>query len=421
MNAAILTVGDEILIGQVINTNAAFLSKNLFSAGITVKRIITVADSEKDIIEGIGNAFRSADLVVSTGGLGPTHDDITVKCIAKYFNKKLAFHVPTYNRIKSMFQRRNLPVPVNISEQAMMPEDAEILLNTRGTAPGILIKKRGKIFCALPGVPHEMERMTTDSFLPRLHKVISKSRKRKFLLQKTLHTIGIAEALLSQKLGQLEKILHTDKDSSVKLAFLPSNYEVRLRITVAANDLKKAERLLRSAINRIKSRASYYIYSYDENQLEYEVGKILLKNNLTVSAAESCTGGLVASKLTNVPGSSKYFIDGVVSYSYASKEKMLGVKHKDLLKNGAVSEQTAIEMAKGIRKISKTDIGISTTGIAGPAGATKTKPVGLVWIGYADRRKSYAKSFIFTKDRLRNKEIMSKMALEIIRRELLQI
>jgi len=263
--------------------------------------------------------------------------------------------------------------------------------------------------------------MTTGSLIPKLQQIISKRGKQKFLLQKTFHTIGIPEALLSQKLGALDKILHRDKDSSVKLAFLPSNYEVRLRVTVEARNLKKAERLLNSALKRIKSRAKDYIYSFDENPLEYEVGKILLYKKLTVSAAESCTGGLVASKLTNIPGSSEYFIDGVVSYSYSSKEKLLGVKHKDLLKNGAVSEQTAIEMAKGIRKISKTDIGISTTGIAGPAGATKTKPVGLVWIGYADSRKSYAKCFIFTKDRLRNKEIMSKMALEIIRRELLSI
>ncbi len=421
MNAAILTIGDEILIGQVINTNAAFLSKKLFAEGVHVARVLTVADLEKDIVSGIENAFKYAGIVISTGGLGPTHDDITVKCISKYFKKKPVFHKPTYNRIKAMFERRNLAVPKNIDEQSMMPEGAEILPNTRGTAPGILIRSGNKVFCALPGVPHEMERMAVDGLLPRLRSIISKTGKRKFLLQKTLHTIGIAEALLSQKLGTLDKILISDKDSSVKLAFLPSNYEVRLRITVSANDSTKAEKLMNTALKKIKSRAADYIYSYGENPLEYEVGKLLAKRKLTVSAAESCTGGLVASKLTNVPGSSDYFIDGIVSYSYTSKEKLLGVKHETLIKSGAVSAQTAIEMAEGIRKTSKTDIGISTTGIAGPAGATKTKPVGLVWIGYADKKKSFAKSFIFTKDRLRNKEIMSKMALEIIRRELLQI
>ena len=421
MNAAILSIGDEILIGQVINTNAAFLSKKLFREGIHVTRILTVPDMEKDIIAGIGDAFKSAGTVISTGGLGPTHDDITVKCISKYFKKKLLFHEPTYKRIKAMFERRGLAVPENIDEQSMMPEGAEILSNTRGTAPGILIRSGNKVFCALPGVPHEMESMTIDSLLPRLRSYISKTGKRKFLMQKTLHTIGIAEALLSQKLGALDKILISSKDSSVKLAFLPSNYEVRLRITVAANKRKKAEQLMNSALKKIKTRVKNYIYSYDENPLEYEVGKLLIKRKLTVSAAESCTGGLVASKLTNVPGSSDYFIDGVVSYSYTSKENLLGVKPTTLKKFGAVSEQTAIEMAEGIRKTSKTDIGISTTGIAGPAGATKTKPVGLVWIGYTDKKKSFAKSFIFTKDRLRNKEIMSKMALEIIRREMLQI
>ena len=421
MNASILSIGDEILIGQVINTNSAFISKELFSAGIPVTRVITVPDTEKDILKGIDDAFKSARIVVSTGGLGPTHDDITVKCIAKYFKKKLVFHEPTYNSIKLLFEKRRLHMPANIIEQSLMPRGALILANSRGTAPGILIKRRGKVFCSLPGVPHEMMQLTRKSLMPYLMGVVHKNGKRKFLLQKTLHTIGIAEALLSQKLGNLEKILHSDKDSCVKLAFLPSNYEVRLRITVEAAEENKARKLMKSAANRVRTRAKEYIYSYDENPLEYEVGKLLLKKKLTIASAESCTGGLVASKLTNIPGSSGYFTDSVVSYTNASKEKMLGVKHATLVKYGAVSEETAREMAEGIRKKSKTDIGVSTTGIAGPAGATKTKPVGLVWIGYADRKKSFAKSFIFTNDRLRNKEIMSKMALETVRRELLKL
>ena len=426
MDAAILTIGDEVLIGQVVNTNAGFISKELFSIGIPVRRIITVPDTGKDIINELGNLFKTNDIVISTGGLGPTHDDITVKCIAKYFKKKLVFHKPTNIRIKKIFKRRNLPYPKNIIEQSIMPVGAQILENASGTAPGILVKNGRKIFCALPGVPHEMEQIMRKSLIPFLKKFKIKSRKGKVLLQKTLHTIGIGESFLSQRLGDLNEILYKDKDSNLKLAFLPSNFEVRLRITVEANNLIKARRLLNTAVRKIKSKAKDYIYSYEEKPIEYATGRLLRKMNLTIAVAESCTGGLVCSKLTNVPGSSNYMVNGIVAYSNDSKLKLLSVKQKTLDTFGAVSKQTAIEMAEGIRNSSNTDIGISTTGIAGPSGATrlygqaKTKPVGLAWIGYSDKKICYAKEFIFTKERLRNKEITSKMAIEIVRRELLQ-
>jgi len=419
MKAAILTVGDEILIGQVINTNASFISKALFAAGITVERVITVPDTEKDIIPEFSKAISLYDAVISSGGLGPTHDDITIKCIAKVFGKKLVHHKPTYERIKNIFERRKMPLPANIGLQAMMPEGALMLDNKTGTAPGIFIRKGKKFFCALPGVPHELEYITAKHLIPLLKK--QKSPAGRVLIQKTLHTIGIAESFLSQRLGSLDKLLLKDADSSVKLAFLPSNYEVRLRINVEANNFKKAQRLLDRTVRIVKTKAKNYIYSYDEKPPEAELGKILAKKKLTISAAESCTGGLVCSKLTNVAGSSAYVMAGAVAYSDELKIKILGVRKSTIRKHGAVSRETAVEMARGIRKLAKTDIGISTTGIAGPSGARSGKPVGLVWIGYADKNRAYAKEFIFTKDRLRNKEAMSKMAIEVVRRELLKL
>ena len=271
----------------------------------------------------------------------------------------------------------------------------------------------------MPGVPHEMEYITAHGLIPFLKK--HKGKKGRVLQQRTLHTIGIAESLLSQRFGDLDKLLLKDKNSSVKLAFLPSNYEVRLRITIEAQSAEKAGGLMKRTLEIIKTKAKNYIYSYDELPPEAELGKLLSKKHLTISTAESCTGGLVSSKLTNVSGSSSYVMAGVVTYADAAKTKILGVKKSTILKHGAVSCETAVEMAQGIRKLSKTDIGLSTTGIAGPSGERPGKPVGIVWIGYADSKKSYAKKFIFTKDRLRNKEAMSKMALEVVRRELLGI
>jgi nicotinamide-nucleotide amidase len=248
-----------------------------------------------------------------------------------------------------------------------------------------------------------------------------KNLKRRAIKQKTLHTIGIGESLLAKKIGDINSIVKKGKDYEIKLAFLPSNYEVRLRITVSAGSVQKAERLINTAVRIIKKGAGKYVYSDEESSIQETVGKLLLKKKLTIAAAESCTGGLITSKLTDVPGSSDYVMDGIVSYADRAKVKFLGVKKESIKKFGAVSKQVSIEMASGIRIRSKTDIGISATGIAGPSGARKNKPVGLVWIGYSDKTITFAKDFIFTKDRLRNKDIMAKMSLEVVRRKLLSI
>jgi nicotinamide-nucleotide amidase len=295
-----------------------------------------------------------------------------------------------------------------------------VLHNNLGTAPGILIDKGGRVFCAMPGIPYEMKYITTHGLIPYIKKKY-KGKRKNVLLQKTLHTIGIPESVLASRLGDINNLVHSGKNYSVKLAFLPSFFEVRLRITVQAATEKKGNDLLKTSLKIIKEKAGSFIYSYAENPIQREVGKILTKKKLTLAIAESCTGGLISSKITDIAGSSKYFLDGVISYSNDSKIKFLGVKPSTIKANGAVSEKTAVEMAEDIRKKSGADVAISTTGIAGPSGATPGKPVGLIWIGYADKKKSFAKKFIFTKERFRNKEIMSKVALEVLRRELLEL
>jgi len=419
MNAAVITIGDEILIGQVVNTNASYLCKKLFSAGVRVERVITVADDEKEIISVFRSAFRDYDIVVVSGGLGPTHDDITKKCIAKFFRTKLVLSKKVLKHIRSLYIRRNVKIPDNSLLQAMIPENSEPLHNRMGTAPGILIDKAGKLFCALPGVPYELEYITDNSLVPYILKKFSSGKLKSVLLQKTLQTIGIPEAKLAERIGDLESIVRDGPGFSVKLAFLPSNYEVRLRITVETTSRSKALALVRNAEKIIKEKAKSFIYSYDENPIQKEIGRILRKRKMTLAVAESCTGGLIASKITDIAGSSDYFREGVVTYSNKAKQRILGVKSATLEDYGAVSKKTAVEMAVGIRKRSHSDVAISTTGIAGPSGGTKEKPIGLVWIGYTDKKKSFAKKFIFTKERFRNKEIMSKMALEVLRRELL--
>lgn len=420
MKAVILTIGDEVLIGQVVNTNAAYLGKELFAIGIPAVKTVTLPDSEKEILKEFSSAYRNHDVIIVTGGLGPTHDDITKKCVVKFFKAKYVLDEKVLARVKSVFKRRNIQMPpVNIG-QALVPDCSIALENKAGTAPGILIDKGRKVFCVMPGVPFEMKYISKTGLFPYLKKKYSRKLTR-VIKQKTLHSIGIGESLLAAKIGDINKIVRKGKDFEVKLAFLPSNYEVRLRITAISKSLKKADALIKEAVKKIIKSAGGFIYSSDESSIEETIGKVLRKRKLTISAAESCTGGLITSKLTDVPGSSDYVMDGIVSYADSAKVRLLGVNKLTIKKYGAVSQQVAEQMARWIRKRSKTHIGISATGIAGPGGARKNKPVGLVWIGYSDRSITFAKDFIFTKDRLRNKDAMAKMALEVVRRQLLSI
>ncbi|MBN8584040.1 MAG: competence/damage-inducible protein A [Ignavibacteria bacterium] len=417
MKSIIISIGDEVLIGQVVNTNAAWLGKELLAIGIPAIRVVTVADNEKEILKEFKRSVKDADVIVVTGGLGPTHDDITVKTVAKFFKSRYVLNEKVLKHVKSIFARRNIKMPAANIGQALVPDVARVLENKTGTAPGLLIDKGGKVFCVMPGVPYEMKYISQTGLFPYLNKKYKKKITR-VIKQKTLHTIGIGESVLAERIGDITKIVRKGKDHEVKLAFLPSNYEVRLRITAIANNQSKAIKLIGEAEKLLRKKAGKYIYSSDESPIEKTVGVMLKKKDLTIAVAESCTGGLIASKLTDIGGSADYVMDAIVAYSNEAKRRLLGVKAKTLKAYGAVSKKVAEEMAAGIRKRSKTDIGISVTGIAGPTGARPGKPIGYVWIGYSDSKNTFARDFIFTKDRLRNKDIMAKMALEMVRQQL---
>ncbi|MFN3134087.1 MAG: competence/damage-inducible protein A [Candidatus Kryptonium sp.] len=414
MRAEIITIGDELLIGQVINTNASYIGRKLSEIGIKVERIVSVGDVEKEIIEELGYAFNNFDVVILTGGLGPTHDDVTKNAVCKFFNTDLVFNEDVLNQVKEFLAKRGrTEINEANKSQAFVPRKAKIITNYWGTAPGFLFEEQEKIVIVMPGVPKEMIGMMENFVINYL----SQKSKGLVIKQRVLKTTGIPESYLYERLKDtVEEI-----EKFCKIAFLPSALGVKIRITVGAKSQSEADNLISEAEKKIRDKVNKYIYGIDDEELEEVVGKLLTEKGLKLAIAESCTGGLIADKITNVPGSSRYFEQGIVAYSNDAKIQILGVP-EELIKNyGAVSREVAEAMAKGVREISGADIGISTTGIAGPTGATPTKPVGLVWIGYSDKNETFAKEFRFGDDRLENKQRAAQMALEILRRKLLGI
>lgn len=414
MKAEIITIGDELLIGQVINTNASYIGRKLSEIGISTARIVSVGDDEKEIIEELKYAFENFEVIILTGGLGPTHDDVTKNAICKFFNTGLVFNEEVFNQVKEFLAKRGR-TEINEANrsQAFVPEKAKIITNYWGTAPGFLFEEQGKIVIVMPGVPKEMTGMMENFVINYLAQKASGN----VIKQKVLKTTGIPESYLYEKLKDTLDEIKT----FCKIAFLPSSLGVKIRITVKSKSQDEANNMLDEAEKKIREKVEKYIYGVDNEELEEVIGRLLTERGLKLAVAESCTGGLIADRITNVPGSSKYFERGVVAYSNEAKVQILGVP-EELIKNfGAVSREVAESMAEGVRKISGADIGISTTGIAGPTGATPTKPVGLVWIGYSDKNETFAKEFRFGDDRLENKQRAAQMALEILRRKLLGI
>jgi len=408
---SIISIGDELLIGQTINTNAAYIGEKLTAIGYEVIRNFTVGDNREDILKTFSDAEAISDFIFITGGLGPTHDDITRSCILEYFQTDLVFDEQTFERIKKLFEKRNIPMPEINREQAMVPRIAKVIPNDYGTAPGYDITKNGKRFFVMPGVPYEMRGMMENTILPDLKNYIQS--KNIFYNQKILYTTGIPESALYTKLEDIRPLF-----DEVKVAFLPSQFGVKIRLSMRSNDEKFNLEKIKFLEEKIRERVGDYIYTDEDLPIEEVIGKILTERKLKLAVAESCTGGLICHRITNIPGSSNYFERGVVSYSNESKIEILGVNPETIKNFGAVSEQTAIEMARGVRKISKADIGISTTGIMGPTGATETKPIGLVFVGYSDSEREFAKQFNFADNRVRNKDRSSQAALEILWRAL---
>lgn len=414
MKAELITIGDEILIGQTINTNAAFIGEQLTALQIDVSHSSVVHDNVKDIIDEFNRAFEKNDLVLVTGGLGPTHDDVTRKCVVQFFHTELVINEEVLTDIKKFFEVRGRQLTKTNEEQALIPKIAHPIRNSRGTAPGFWIERGKKVFIVMPGVPYEMKGMMEGFVIPRLEEMIGSIK----VVQKMVNilTTGIPESILYDKLGNLDDLL-----KGASLAFLPNQFGVKMRITakgesevVVKNKLDEIEQKMRSIIGR-------FIYGKNEDMLEGIVSKLLTDRNLKLAVAESCTGGLIAHRLTNINGSSKFLERGVVAYSNAAKVELLKVNEDSIAKYGAVSLEVARQMAEGIRSVSGSDIGLAITGIMGPTGATPNKPVGLVYIGICDEKICTAKEFRFGDDRLLNKDRASQAALEMLRRNLLGI
>ncbi len=414
MNAQIITVGDEILIGQVLNTNAAYIGGELVENNINVRRTSVVGDTESEIVAEFGKAWDENDVVIVTGGLGPTHDDITRKCIVNFFNTELVQNVEVLEDIKLLFGKRGRKVTKVNEGQALVPKIANVIRNSLGTAPGIWIEKEDKIFVAMPGVPFEMKEMMVSYVIPTLKEKMGEPEI--ITLRKTLLSTGIAESTLFERLGDLNELL-----GDSKLAFLPSQFGVRLRITSEGNSEEEAGNKISEIEQKIRTKAGRFIFGKEDEMLEEVIGKILKERGLTLAVAESCTGGLISDMLTNISGSSDYFERGIVSYSNAAKVEILKVNEDMIVENGAVSIEVARQMAEGVKSISGTDLGLSTTGIMGPTGATSDKPIGLVYIGICDDKVCTAKEFQFGDDRLLNKQRASQAALDMLRRHLLGI
>ena len=415
MTAEIISIGDELLIGQVINTNQAFIAEQLNGVGISVGRMTTVGDHESEILSAFEQALRQFDVVAVTGGLGPTHDDVTRDALCKFFHTDLIVDDGALENVRRIFERRGVkPQKVN-EDQALVPRGCTVMQNKYGTAPGYFLERDEKYFFAMPGVPFEMKAMMEDFVIS----FFRRHSKGTVIRHRTLKTTGIAESFLAVQIGDMNQ--YFQPDSGITLAYLPSPTGVRLRISARAASEEEVNQRILEVESKLRARVEKHIYGLDDEELEDVIGRLLTERKLTISVAESCTGGLIADRITNTPGSSNYFERTIIAYSNESKISELGVMSEMIKQFGAVSEEVCRAMALGVRIKSKTDIGLSTTGIAGPTGGTAEKPVGLVWIGYSDQHETISLRFNFGDERRRVKERAAQAALELLRRRLLKM
>lgn len=412
MLAEIITIGDELLIGQTIDTNSAWIGEQLSLIGIRVHQISSITDNEEHIVKAIDEASERVDIVIITGGLGPTKDDITKHTLCNYFNTELELNQPILEKLKERYAQFNVPFNSVNQAQALLPKNCTILPNTRGTASGMWFEKDEKVYISLPGVPYEMKGILTDEGFPKLVEHF----KTPNVIHRTIRTIGIPESKLAEKLEDWESDLKT-KDLS--LAYLPSPGFVRLRISGTDKNGKKST-IIKNKIKELLLILGNAVYGYEKESLEFVIGKLLTEQKKTISLAESCTGGTIAKLLTNVAGSSAYFKGGIISYANEIKMNILKVSEEDLKEYGAVSEPVVEQMANSIRSMMGTDFSISTSGIAGPTGGTKQKPIGTVWMAVSSVEKTISKKYLLPyNNRERNINVAANYALELLRKEFL--
>ncbi|MEQ8303172.1 MAG: competence/damage-inducible protein A [Cyclobacteriaceae bacterium] len=411
VNAEIITIGDEILIGQIIDTNSQWISSELDLIGIKVNRKTSIRDEEKAILGELEDAFNRSNLILMTGGLGPTKDDITKKTIAKFFDVELHRDEDILSHVKSLFEKRGRKMNDFNLGQADIPSNCTPLMNYLGTAPGMWFENEGKILVSMPGIPLEMKKLVKKEVIPRLRKFF----KTPIIKHKTIKTVGIGESDMMSLIYDWENSL----PEHIKLAYLPRLGQVRLRLSGIGNDESILEAELNNWADKLNNYIPKFIFGYENDEIEEIIGKKLASAKLTVATAESCTGGQVASKITSVSGSSAYYKGSVIAYSNDIKIAELKVNSKDIQENGAVSEVVVKQMAENIRLKFNTDIGLSTSGIAGPDGGTEDKPVGTIWIALSDKSGTIAKKLQIGLNREMNIEMTTLSVLNLLRKRLM--
>lgn len=409
--AEIISIGDELLIGQVINTNASWMASELNLLGIRVHQISVVSDQREHILTALREAGSRAAVVLITGGLGPTKDDITKSVLCEYFNTSLEFNAEAYAQVEALFRQRGFAVTDINRQQAFLPASCRMIPNHHGTAAGMWFEKDNAIYISMPGVPFEMKPMMENFLLPELKSRFTQGA----IYHKTILTQGVGESFLSDRIAAWENELPPE----IKLAYLPQPGLVRLRLTGQSADYAQLKARVEAEAERLKQRIPELIFGYDKDTLESICGNLLLERNQTVATAESCTGGYIAHRITTVAGSSNWFRGSVVAYANDVKQSELGVSDQALRQYGAVSEAVVRQMASGIRKKLNTDWGIATSGVAGPGGGTAEKPVGTTWIAISGPEQTIARHYLFGDHRERNIHKTALEALNLLRKEIL--
>ena len=414
INASIITIGDELLIGQTIDTNSAFIAQELNKIGVWVKRRVAVGDNENDIWQALDDEGKNADIVIITGGLGPTADDITKPLLCKYFGGKLVLNNEVLAHVTYLFEkvfRRTGPLHEANRKQAEVPDVCTVLHNKRGTAPGMMFKKGATVFFSLPGVPHEMKGLILNEIIP----IIKNSFEVPAILHRTAFTVGAGETMLAEMLKDFEPSL----PSSIKLAYLPSYGIVKLRLTTIAATNEAGEKEMEPYFEKLQKLVKEYLVTNKDEGLEKVVGDILQAKSKTMGTAESCTGGYIAHRITSNPGSSAYFLGSIISYANSVKENLLNVSPITLSTKGAVSCETVTEMVSGALKKLKTDYVLAVSGIMGPDGGSEEKPVGTVWLAAGNKEKIETTQLNLRFDRNRNIEMTASYALNFLRKFIL--
>lgn len=412
MKAEIITIGDEILIGQTVDTNSAWMANELNIIGVDILRITSISDKKDEIFKALDNAKLLADIILITGGLGPTDDDITKKSLAEYFNTELVQDKEVLSHIERFVIKRKSAMNERNVKQAEVPKNCRVIKNSLGTAPGMWFEQDGKVIISMPGVPFEMKEIMNSFLLPELAKKATNSS----IVHKTILTQGCSESKLAEILEKWEYNL----PAIISVAYLPTPGLIKLRLTAKGENQNLLNKLIEEQIVKLEKVIPELICGYDSDRLEEVLGKLLIKDNKTLSTAESCTGGNIAHLITSISGSSAYFKGGIIAYSNEIKENILSISKSNLDDYGAVSKQVVEEMAEGVRKLYSTDFAIATSGIAGPGGGSEDKPVGTTWIAVSNKSKVISKKFIFGNHRGRNINYASLTAINMLRKLLLE-